>query len=293
MSLLEAIIMGIIQGVTEFLPISSSGHLSIGKEILGLSEVPILFDIMLHVGTLIAVLIAYWVDIKELIIEGFSMIRDLFKNLFVAMSLYLPIKCNESEYKYIKIVTTPYRRFVILVLVSTIPTGIVGIVVSKILDSTGNALIIPGLGLLITGIILLIADNTQAGHRVEMTTSYFNAIMIGLAQGFATIPGISRSGATITACLLCGFDKTYAVKYSFIISIPAILAAALLDMFKFADTIYGYLVINYLVGTVVAGVVGYICVKIMLKIVRDKQFYSYTVYCFIIGVIAITYYLLC
>ena len=293
MGLIETIIMGIIQGVTEFLPISSSGHLSIGKEILGLSKVPILFDIMLHVGTLIAVFIAYWVDIKEIIIEGFSIIRDLFINLFVAISLCLSNKSNKTAHIYRKIVSTPYRRFILLVIISTIPTGIVGIMVNNMLENIGNVNIIPGIGLLITGMLLVIADDAREGSIVAENASYKQATILGLAQGFATIPGISRSGTTITTCLLCGFDKTFAVKYSFIMSIPTILAAALLDIFKFADTISSGLVINYIVGTVVAGVVGYFCIKTMLRIVKEQKFYGFAIYCFIIGSIAIAYYLLC
>lgn len=291
MNILESIIMGFIQGVAEFLPISSSGHLAIGKYVLGLdTEVDMLFDIMLHIGTLVAVFIAFWADIKELIIEGFSIIKDLFVNLYIAISRFFSKKSKE-ELKFKKIVNTPYRRFVMLVIVSTIPTGIIGILFDDIIEMASNTLIIPGICLLITGVLLLIADNAKSGELTAETTTYKKAGIIGIAQGFATLPGISRSGTTITTCLLCGLKKEFAVKYSFIMSIPAILGAAVLEIAKFDDNnISGNLVLNYLVGTVVAGVVGYICIKTMLKIVKDKKFFGFSIYCFIVGAIAITYY---
>ena len=112
-----------------------------------------------------------------------------------------------------------------------------------------------------------------------------------MAQGFATLPGISRSGTTITACLLCGLKKEFAVKYSFIMSIPAILGAAVLELIKFDDNnISGNLILNYAVGTIVSGIVGYICIKTMLKIVQGKKLFGFSIYCFIVGAIAIIYF---
>ena len=243
MDLIQSVIMGIIQGVAEFLPISSSGHLAIGKYVLGLdTDVDMLYDVMLHIGTLIAVFIVFWEDIKELIIEGFSILRDLFVNLYIAISPFSSKKVDikskiideqndnktiveKGKYNkknYRKIIGTPYRRFVILVIISTIPTGIMGILFNDIIESASKTVLIPGLCLLITGVLLLIADNKKPGKLTAETTSYKKAGILGIAQGFATLPGISRSGTTITACLLCGLEKSYAVKYSFIMSIPAI-----------------------------------------------------------------------
>ena len=291
MSILESIIMGFIQGVAEFLPISSSGHLAIGKYVLGLdTEVDMLFDIMLHIGTLVAVFIAFWEDIKELIIEGFSLIRDLFINLYIAISRFFSKK-TKGEKEYRKIISSPYRKFVILVIVSTIPTGIIGVAFGDLIEMASNTLIIPGICLLITGVELLIADNAKVGSLTAESTTYKKAGIIGLAQGFATLPGISRSGTTITACLLCGLKKEFAVKYSFIMSIPAILGAAVLELIKFDDNnISGNLILNYAVGTIVSGIVGYICIKTMLKIVQGKKLFGFSIYCFIVGAIAIIYY---
>ena len=287
MNLIQSIIMGLIQGIAEFLPISSSGHLAIGKNILGLNtEVDMLFDVMLHIGTLVAVFIAFWDDIKELIIEGFSMLRDLFVNLGIAISRF----SSKEKKEYRKILQTPYRRFVLMVIISTIPTGIIGILLDDIIEQASKTVLVPGICLLITGVLLLIADNSKSGKITAKDITAKKAGIVGIAQGFATLPGISRSGTTITACLLCGFEKTFAVKYSFIMSIPAIMGAAVLELFKFDDKlISGELVVNYVVGTVVAGIVGYICIKTMLKVVKDKKFVGFAIYCFLIGLISIAY----
>lgn len=284
MDLIKSIIMGVVQGVAEFLPISSSGHLAIFKHILGMEDPSLLFDVMLHFGTLVAIFIAFWKDIKELIVEGFGILGDFFVNLFCFL---VNLFCKDKK-QYKQIVRTPYRRFVMLVIVSTIPTGIMGILFSDIIESFSATLLMPGIFLVVTSIILTTADRVRVGKKDENTASYGNAGFIGIAQGLATMPGISRSGTTITACLLCGFKKEFAVKYSFIMSIPAVLGAVVLEIKDaFGMQIDSIQMVNYLVGTVIAAVVGYICIKTMLVIVRGKKFKYFAYYCFIIGVIAI------
>lgn len=192
--------------------------------------------------------------------------------------------------KYRSMMSTSYRRFVIMIFISTIPTGVIGILLKDIIEKASETIIIPGICLLITGVLLLIADNSKKGKKTIENVTFKQAGIVGIAQGFATLPGISRSGTTITACLLCGFDKTLAVKYSFIMSIPAILGATVLELTEFDDKIFsGELIINYLVGTVVAGVVGYICIRTMLQIVKNKKFTYFAFYCFVVGIISIMY----
>lgn len=284
MDLLKAIFLGFIQGVTEFLPVSSSGHLAIMKNILHMDlETGLLFDVLLHLGTLAAIFIAFWQDIKELIIEGFGIIADFFVNIGI---FFLNLAGKKLAYR--KIISTPYRRFVMLVIVSTIPTGIIGIVFADAITLVGETLLVPGLCLILTSILLAIADRVKTGSKRAEDTGFAEAGLIGLAQGIATLPGLSRSGTTITACLLSGFDREFAVKYSFIMSIPAVLGAA---VFEIKDIGFGALssseLINYLIGTVIAGVVGYICIKTMLKIVKGKSFRIFTYYCLTIGIIAV------
>jgi undecaprenyl-diphosphatase len=281
---MKAILMGIIQGVAEFLPVSSSGHLAIFKGIFGVNtDTGLLFDVLLHLGTLVAIFIAFWKDIKELIVEGLSIVGLFLRNLAIG---FLRLFGKKSEFK--TIITTPYRRFVMLVIVSTIPTGIIGVLFKDVIEMAGETLLIPGLFLILTGILLTIADRTKTGKKNETNTTYKDAGLIGLAQGIATFPGLSRSGTTITACLLSGFDKDFAVKYSFIMSIPAVLGAVVLELGDFTEiSVTSIDMVNYLVGTVIAGVVGYISIKTMLVIVRGKKFKFFAYYCFIVGLLAI------
>ena len=284
MSLIEAIIMGIVQGIAEFLPVSSSGHLAIFKHILNIeTDTGMLFDIMLHFGTLVAIFIAFWSDIKELIIGGFGILGRVLYNVYVALK-----KVFSKDTNFKKVLKTDYDRFVMLIIVSTIPTGIAGVLFSDLFEKMGESLLITGICLIITAILLYIADHCKVGNITMKDANYKKAGLIGTAQALAISPGISRSGTTITACLLCGFTKEFAVKYSFIMSIPAALGAVVLDIPDlFTSDIEASLIKNYVVGTVIAAIIGYICIVTMLKIVKKKKFTGFTIYCSIIGLIAI------
>jgi undecaprenyl-diphosphatase len=285
MDLIKSIIMGVIQGVAEFLPVSSSGHLAIMKHILHMeTDTGLLFDVLLHLGTLIAIFIAFWKDIQELIVESFKIIGDFFINISLMIQNLRTIK----KKTYRKIISTPYRRFVMLIIISTIPTGIIGFVLADAIEIVSATLLVPGLCLILTGILLSIADRVKTGTKTEVNANYKEAGLIGVAQGIATLPGLSRSGTTITACLLAGFDRSFAVKYSFIMSIPAVLGAVILQIKDFSMEMVGQEdIFNYLVGTVVAALVGYISIKTMLVIVRGKKFKYFAYYCFTIGIIAV------
>ncbi len=285
MSLFEAIFLAIVQGIAEFLPISSSGHLAIFKYVFNANtDTGMLYDIMLHIGTLVAVFVVYWKDIVELIKEGFAIIGDFFIN--VGRFFVNFFSSSKKEYK--KVVNTPYRRFVMLVIIATIPTGILGIAMSDLVEMAGQTLIVPGICLLITGVLLLISDNVREKAYNEENTSYVKGIIVGIVQGIATLPGISRSGSTITAGLLCGMERSYAVKFSFILSIPAILGAAMLELKDFNEiSVAGSEFVYYVIGTVVAAVVGYACIRWLLVLVRSKKFKFFSIYCFIVGAFAI------
>lgn len=288
MSLLEAIIMGLIQGITEFLPVSSSGHLALFQIAFDLDETGLLFDCLLHFGTLIAVFAVYYRDIWKMICEGFGIIGDFFFNVGTAVARL----AGNHDKKYRRIVCNGYRKFVMLVIVSTIPTGLIGVAASDLIEQASKILLIPGICLIITSVLLFIADRCKEGSKTPRHVSYTNAFIIGICQGFATLPGISRSGTTITACLLSGFDRKFAVKYSFIMSIPAILGSVVLQLFDLENVaaISSAEWIHYLVGTLVAAIVGYICIKIMLYVVRQKKYTIFSVYCLIIGIISISTY---
>jgi undecaprenyl-diphosphatase len=286
MSLLESIILGIIQGIAEFLPISSSGHLAIFKAFFGLKDVGIAYDILLHLGTLVAVFIVYWSDIWKLIKEGIGIIADVCRNI----GRFFGNKFAKKDFTYIDIVSTAYRKFVMLIIVSTIPTGIIGIIFSKLFNMDNPSLIIPGIGLLITSLMLYVVDDLPAGKKTPKETTYKNAVVLGIAQGIATLPGISRSGTTLTVGVLSGLDRKFAIKYSFIMSIPAILGACVLDLkdlFEPGNAIGNTQLAYYIVGAVVAGVVGYVCIRTLLVLFKNRKMKYFSYYCFVMGIIAI------
>ena len=288
MSLLQAILMGLIQGLTEFLPVSSSGHLALFKILFGVeTDTGILFDVLLHVGTLAAICVVYYKDIWRLIVEGCCIVRDAAVNVVI----FFRNQINKESQGYRRIVCNSYRKFVMLVIVSTIPTGIIGFMGKDVVEMASEILIVPGICLIVTGVLLIIADRIKDGDKLPKSVTYTNAFGVGIAQGIATLPGLSRSGTTITACLLSGYQRNFAVKYSFIMSIPAVLGSLVFELSDLtAVSFTSTEIMYYLVGMVVAAVVGYICIKTMLYVVRQKKFTGFAVYCLIVGAISVGVY---
>ena len=287
MSLLEAILMGIIQGVTEFLPVSSSGHLALFKILFSVEDVGLLFDVILHLGTLIAIFAVYYKDIWKMIVAGFSIIGDVCKNI----GIFFKNITHKTKGGYHHVICNGYRKFAMLVIVSTIPTGVIGVLASDLIEQASKLLIVPGICLIMTAILLLLADHCKGGEKMPKQVTYSNAFIIGIAQGVATLPGLSRSGTTITACLLSGLNRKFAVKYSFIMSIPAVLGSLVFELSDLtAVSFTSTEILYYLVGMVVAAVVGYICIKTMLYVVRQKKFTGFAVYCLIVGAISVGVY---
>ena len=209
------------------MPVSSSGHLAIFQNIFHMNtDGGMLFDIMLHVGTLMAILVVYRKDIWRMIQETICICIDIVQNI---KTFYYNKKYDEAL-RYKRVIHNNYRKFVVLVIVSTIPTAVIGYAMKSIVNLASRTLIVPGVCLLLTGVLLLVADISEDGKKLPKDVSYMNGFFIGIAQGFSTLPGLSRSGTTIAACLMSGMDKRFAVKYSFIMSIPAVVGAAVLEL---------------------------------------------------------------
>lgn len=290
MTLIESIILGLVQGLAEFLPISSSGHLAILEETLNIQNAGIVYDVMLHIGTLLAVVVAFFPDIKKLVIETIGIICCVAINIGRFFSNLGRPRNNKKD--YLPIVNSSYRRFVLLIIVSTIPTAIIGVLLKNVVKAAAGSLLVVGICLIISGILLFVADRIVTGKKRVNKVKYSEAGFIGIIQGFATMPGISRSGATITAGLLCGFDRTFAVKYSFIMSIPAILGAMILEIKDFASmSVSSNELLYYFVGMIVAAVVGFIAIKVVLNIVKKKKYKYFAYYCLLIGLVAIIWYI--
>ena len=285
MSVLQAIFLGIVQGLTEFLPVSSSGHLAIFQNIFHIDTGgSIAFDVMLHVGTLFVVFLVYWKDICKLVAEAFRMLYDCFFNL----KLRLTRNNTEQPRKYRRIIRTNYRKFVALVIVSTIPTGLIGYFGRKLIEDASATLIVPGICLLITAVILYLSDRVDNCWKIPRDVSWGEGILIGIAQGFATLPGLSRSGTTISACTFCGFERKFAVKYSFILSIPAILGAAVLEIGDIVgESLTPSLIGSYVAGMIAAAVFGYISIRIVGQVVLNRKMRIFAYYCFGVGLFSI------
>ena len=271
MSLLSSILLGAIQGITEFLPISSSGHLAIAQNLLHLQvegSEGTFFDVLLHLGTLVAVFIAYWSDIRDMIVELVYGVRDLARR-----ETPTPVP--------------PARRLILLIIVGTLPLFAV-LPVKDLVEGLSDNMYFVGGALLVTGCLLFASDRVRKGRKTEKSASLVDVLLVGVAQAVATCPGISRSGTTITAGCFVGFDRKFAVRYSFLMSIPAILGANILSL---KDALGGEVVWSelpvYLVGVAVAAGVGYACIRLLRMIVDKGKFGFFAYYCWAVGALTL------
>lgn len=271
MSLLSSILLGVIQGVTEFLPISSSGHLAIAEHLLGMSgasEIPDFFDVLLHLGTLVAVFAAYWGDIRDMVVEFFRGAADLARR-----STPTPVP--------------PARRMILLIIVGTLPLFAV-LPIKELVEGLSDNMYFVAAALLVTGCLLFASDRVKKGRKTERSATLLDALLVGVGQAIATCPGISRSGTTITAGCFVGFERKFAVRYSFLMSIPAILGANILSL---KDALGGEIIWAdvpiYLVGVLVSAVVGYACIRLLKMIAEKGRFGFFAYYCWAVGVLTL------
>ncbi len=266
-----AIVLGMVQGVAEFLPISSSGHLSLLQHFFGM-EPDTLYNILLHFATLIAVCVVYWRDVVDMIVEFFRGIASLFSRQGG--------RGNPPE----------GRRLVLLVILGTLPLFLI-LPFDDMVEGLGANPVFVSAMLLVTGCILFLSDRYGGGRKTVRTATVRDVLLVGVAQGAATIPGLSRSGTTISAGMALGFDRNFAVRYSFLMSLPAVFGATLLKVVKVAKSgvLDTKLLPMYLTGMVVAGVVGYFSIR-LVKLLADKgKFGRFAYYCWIAGVIALIF----
>jgi len=256
MNIIEAFILAIVQGITEWLPISSSGHLVLVQQFLGL-DVPVLFDVILHVGTLFVVLVAFW--------------RDVTKILRAAAKLNF--KTEEG-------------KLALYIVVGSIPTAIIGFSFQDRFESLFSNLIAVGLALLFTGGLLFLSKLQKNKNR---TINSLDALLIGTFQGIALIPGVSRSGATISIALLLRVKREKAFQYSFLLYVPAVIGATLAETVKEWKSLASANVGGALIflGLFVTMIVGYVFLKLLFKIVIKEKFHMFAYYCWAAGLLII------
>lgn len=267
--LISAIILGAVQGISEFLPISSSAHLVLVPHLLGV-ETSLVFDTILHLGTLVAIFSVFWKDIVN-ILKGFILsILDL----------------TESKEVFLKgIREVPSKRFAWLLIVATIPTGIMGILFKDAIETIFRGTLFIGVFLIITGILLYMSERHKSGSITERDMTFKQAIALGVCQGLAVLPGISRSGATISAGLFAGLNREYAARYSFILSIPAVLGAGLIQIKDIVTIDVSAFVL--VAGFLSSVIFGYLSIKLLLKMIEGWSLDIFAFYCWIIGIITI------
>lgn len=258
MGALEAFILGIVQGLTEFLPVSSSGHLEIGKALFGDTSLPeesLMFTVVVHFATACSTLVVFRKDVW-LIIKG----------------LFSPTMNDE-------------KKFSLKIIISMLPAAFVGVVFNDLIESffNGKVLLVGGM-LLLTGILLFFADKAKV---TEKKVSYLDAVVIGVAQAIAILPGISRSGATIATSVLLGVDRQRAARFSFLMVVPLIFGKIAKDLIDGGMLFTSAQSVNLLVGFIAAFVSGFFACKWMIELVKRSKLVYFSVYCFIVGAIAI------
>ena len=274
MNAFEAIILGILQGLTEFLPVSSSGHLVLFQNLFGLKEAELFFDVCVHLGTLVAVIVVFR--------------REIIKILSALLQL-VSLGGQKQEFMQ-KMASDPELKMAVFIVIGSIPTAILGLFFASIADRLFSSTLITGLMLIVTGLLLWLTRKAEthapAANTGELTTG--KAFIIGIVQGLAIVPGISRSGATISTGLLLGVDRETAARYSFLLAIPAIVGAGLLslkDGFSRTDPI----IWMSLLGAATAALVGYGALKSLLHMVKKGRLYVFAPYCWLVGILAILF----
>ena len=268
MDILQAIIIGLVQGLTEFLPVSSSAHLIFAQNLLGVADVGLAFDVLLHLGTLIAVVWFFRVDIYKLIVAWLESLLDIKDGYF---------KQGIKE--------DPFKRLAWYIILATIPVGLVGVLFESQVDAMfAGALYVPAFFLFVTGTILYLSQRMNTGTINLTNIGPKEALFMGLGQACALLPGLSRSGTTIAAGLVADLDKEFAAKFSFILSIPAILGAALVKI-PHLTSVGSFDMVAALAGFAVAVISGYFAIKWLLELIQKKSLDYFAYYCWIIGIV--------
>lgn len=271
MSIWNAVILGLVQGIAEFLPISSSGHLSIINNLFHLSSTEnghMLFDVLLHLATLASILIVYWNDIQ-------AMIYDL------RAFIYGSSAQGEGRQRF------PAARMLFMIVIATLPLLLI-LPIRKQIERLYYYNVFIGVALILTGCMLYVSDRMLPGRKTERSMTVFDALLIGLCQCVATIPGLSRSGTTITAGIATGLRRDFAVKFSFLMSLPAVLGANILSIADaFGSEVDWSCLPAYLVGMAVALVSGVVSINLLRYISSKGKFGGFAYYCWVVGVLGI------
>jgi len=271
MDSITSIFLGVVQGLTEFLPISSSGHLVLFQNILGFKEPQLMFDIVLHLGSLLAVCIFFRFDLKEMIRETWHFSLDIY---------------NGQE-KLRSIDKRPHVMLTLWVIAGTVPTAIIGLVFRSPLEALFGDVDRVGVMMICTGLILAITKFISIGYSRRRNVGLLTALAVGIAQGFAIIPGISRSGTTIVCGMVCGMERELSARFSFLLFIPAIIGAMALQL-SF-EGLSRSDIIPLSLGFLSSAIVGFFALKILMGVVRKGKLFYFAPYCWALGLLIIIF----
>ncbi len=273
MSYFQAILLGLVQGLAEFLPISSSGHLSLLQHFFGVeTDKVLLFTVLMHVGTLVSVFIVYRSDIWALIKELFAVFKDIFTGKG------LRINANDT------------RRLGFMIIVATIPTAIIGFLFEDFFNGLYLSILPIGIGLIFTGTILFLSEKMVKGIKDIENMSFKTAIFVGVMQGIAICPGVSRSGSTLVGGLAGGLNRKLAVRFAFLISIPSILGSVVLELPKAVEAGADPSLIGPIIaGVTVAALSGLAAIKLMIRLVQNKKLLYFSIYTWTLGATILLY----
>lgn len=281
MSIIQSVLLGIIQGVTEFLPISSSGHLAVIENFFKIDDgAGLLFYVVLHLGTLAAITVAFWPDIRRLMVETLHLFGDMVANL----KSFVQNKTRQEALRYRKLVHNNYRKFAVMLWISMLPTAVVAVLLRGTAERMAGGLLGPGIGFLITAAVLFVAHAAGDGNSLPREVGFWTALVVGTGQGFAVLPGVSRLGITLTICLLCGFKRKFAVKYAFLSGALPMAGGLLWELRSgaAAGMSWGRTGI-YLAGALAAAAVGIFAIRVLVRLVEKRKLRGFAVYCLLVG----------
>lgn len=272
MTLLEGIVLGLVQGITEFLPVSSSGHLALFSALFKINEGNLFYSVMLHFSSLVAVLIYFREEVKGLFFAFFRLLGRLGKDKRV-------IKLSK------------YERVLLLLIVATVPTVIIGLAFGDFFEAlyASESIKPVGIALFFTGLLLLVSERFNKPKHAMDDVPFYKVVLVGIFQGMAIVPGVSRSGSTIVGSLFIGLNKEEAARFSFLLAIPAILGATILEVFSI-NTAEVAINANLFIGMIVSFVSGMFSISVLMNIIKKGKLYYFAIYVFVVSISIILFF---
>lgn len=285
MEFIRTMLIGIVHGITEFLPLSSSGHTGLLENMWvhsGTEE--IFFEVLLHTATLLAVIVYFWRDVTKVAAEMILICMDLITN----MRIFIENKKTGADKRYQKISGNNYRKLTLMLLTASIPMALLGMLSRRLVQIAFGNLLAIGIGSMISAILLLVIDHIAKGEKIPKDMTFDCAIWMGICQGMAAFPGISRVGVSMAVGLLCGLNRKVAVKFTFLTAIPAIGGALVLELMHLGGlSMTGRLAGTYLCGALAAGITGFLLIRPVVRYLQRARFRGSAFYSFLLGIVAI------